>query len=111
MITPRPTKPVLLHKISLELQSAVSLSHERLGEFGVDLNSFEERDYARTQEIGDAINFLQRDALIVPSARFECNNIVLFMGNHDASLEMSVAESTPVDWNSWRAARAELPPT
>ena len=41
-----------------------------------------ERDYAQTQNIGAAIAFLGLDGLITPSARWSCNNLMIFQTNH-----------------------------
>jgi hypothetical protein len=57
--------------------------------------------YDRTQEIAAAASFLGFDGLIAPSARWECQNIVLFL---DAiGLEgIRTISSAPVDWKAWR---------
>lgn len=42
----------------------------------------------QTQQIGTAVQFLGFDGLIVPSARWECKNLVLFTNNHDDMVDM-----------------------
>lgn len=56
---------------------------------------------ARTQEIGAAIEFLGCDGLIAPSARWTCDNLMLFPERmrHDATLE--IVHSETVDWLEW----------
>jgi hypothetical protein len=50
---------------------------------GIDESKFSSLDHARCQEIGAAAHFLEFDSLIVPSARWPCLNVVLFMDRLD----------------------------
>ena len=55
----------------------------------------------RTQEIGTAVELLGCDGLVAPSARWNCDNLMLFperMGS-DATLELVYSET--VDWIAW----------
>ena len=45
---------------------------------GYPLESFGDLSYGRTQEIGDAAAFLGFDGIIAPSARWPCQNLVIF---------------------------------
>ena len=60
-----------------------------------------ERDYERTQAIGDAAYFLGFDGLLVPSARWDCQNLVVFTDQLTPA-DMAVEESAVVDWSAWR---------
>ena len=65
-----------------------------------------ERDYAtinlpRTQQIGAAVEFLGCDGLIAPSARWTCDNLVLFPGSLGADATLEVLSSESVDWLAW----------
>jgi hypothetical protein len=112
-ITPRPDRPIEVHTpdrpievhtIELEARSAVTIGD--LDELAaLDVERFGERDYGRTQQIGDAAHFLGRDVLIVPGARWSCINLVLFPGNHGDQTPRPV-RSKIVDWERWRAERA-----
>ena len=62
---------------------------------------FAGRDHRRTQEIGAAVAFLDHDGLIVPSARWDCENLVIFTDNHHPSAELTVRRSEEVDWQAW----------
>ena len=44
------------------------------------MERYESVNYHRTQEIGAAVAFLGCDGLMVPSARWDCENLVLFIG-------------------------------
>jgi hypothetical protein len=40
----------------------------------------------------------------VPSARWKCDNLVLFTDNHRLSSDLSVVESTAFAWQDWARA-------
>jgi hypothetical protein len=58
-------------------------------------------NYNETQKIGAAVQFLGCDGLIVPSARWDCENLVVFNDNHSLDDDLRVIESEEVDWKSW----------
>ncbi len=58
-----------------------------------------ERDYDLTQNIGAALAFLGLDGLIAPSARWSCDNLMIYQTNHHERLEF--IEDEQVDWQAW----------
>ena len=91
-----------LFELTAKAQSALVLADmEQLRRLGVDDSRYRELLYTRTQEIGAAAAFLGFDGLIAPSARWNCQNIVLFMEaiNLEEIREVSVR---PVNWKDWR---------
>ena len=68
---------------------------------GVEVNRFGERDYLRTQQIGAAMSFLEYDGLIAPSARWKCDNLMLFCANHAITETLEFISSEEVDWRAW----------
>ena len=49
-----------------------------LQRLGVDTSAYRKRLYDRTQDIADAAFFLGFDGLVAPSARWDCQNLMLF---------------------------------
>ena len=78
---------------------------EQLWRLGVEDSRYREMLYERTQEIGAAAAFLGFDGLIVPSARWECRNIILFLDALQLD-EVRTVSSESVDWAAWRQAHA-----
>lgn len=78
---------------------------EQLKRLGVDDSRYRELLYIRTQEIGAAAAFLGFDGLIVPSARWNCQNIILFLDVIDLE-EIRTISSQPVDWKAWRQSNS-----
>ena len=105
MLVPRPSKPIVVHRLEVRATDIVSLDARALISLGVDVDRYSERSYAamgeappsRTQEIGAALSFLGIDGLIVPSARWACGNLILF-DNLDNQIEVEDAGSEEVDW-------------
>ncbi|HET7210690.1 MAG TPA: RES family NAD+ phosphorylase, partial [Methyloceanibacter sp.] len=75
-----------------------------LERFGIEREKYAELLYARTQEIGDAAQFLGFTGVIVPSARWSGLNLVIFTDRLEpGALEVRTQE--PIDWAAWRRSR------
>ncbi len=70
--------------------------HTDFDNFGIDMSRYGERDL--TQEIGAAINFLGFYGLIAPSARWQCDNLTIFTGNHSLNEKLEVLASEEIAW-------------
>jgi RES domain-containing protein len=71
---------------------------------GVDPRTYADRDYAVTSAIASAANFLGFDGLIAPSARWKCQNVMLFT-EHAKQSQIALKSQQPdvIDWVEWRA--------
>jgi len=102
LMSPRPSKPIMLHRLNVSATQTLKLIRADLTALGVDMARFGEVDYtSRTQEIGSAVAFLENDGLIVPSARWDCENLILF---DDGSLKTKLeqlSDSQTIDWQAW----------
>ena len=94
----RPDREASNWKLSLRLRRVVELGFEELEQLGVEKAGYRGREYARTQEISDALNCLGCDGLIVPSARYEGKNLIVFMGNLDEDCFVEELESIEYSW-------------
>ncbi len=61
-----------------------------------------EQEYPRTQEIAEAAQFIGRDGLIVPSARSEWPNIVVFCDSAGPDAVEVVRDHGLIDWDARR---------
>jgi RES domain-containing protein len=101
-LTPLPSKPVALHRLRLTTKRTMRLLRANLETFGVTWERYGELNYARTQEIGAAVAFLGYDGLLAPSARWACENLMLFLDNHHAEENtLQVTHTEEVDWLAW----------
>ncbi len=96
-----------LHELTVKAQQTLVLADmAQLKQLGVEDSRYRELLYTRTQEISAAAAFLGFDGLIVPSARWDCQNIVLFLEAIDLE-DVRTISSKPVDWTQWRKAHSK----
>lgn len=115
-LSPRPTKPIMVHRLRVTASAVVRMPMAFLHQLGVDDETFKGRPYARpgeapatrSQEIGAVTSFLERDGLIVPSARWPGENFVIYGDNHGLSEQLGVEESEELDWLRWMDAQRDL---
>lgn len=100
-LTPLPSKSALVHCLGVSVQQSLRLIRDDLNELQVDTQQYESVNYHRTQEIGAAVAFLGCDGLIIPCARWDCENLVLFMENYALTSRLDVLRSEEVDWQAW----------
>ncbi|MCG6204997.1 RES family NAD+ phosphorylase [Rhodopseudomonas sp. HC1] len=97
----------LAYELQAELEDVLSLSTlPELAALGVDTTRYTAREYRRTQEIADAALFLGFKGLVVPSARWDCSNLVTFTEKTDPDNLTLVSAPKAIDWTEWRALRA-----
>jgi hypothetical protein len=102
-LTPMPSKPARITRISVKANHTLKLLRANLLELGVPIDErYVEPLYERTQAIGAAVHFLGCDGLIVPSARWNCDNLILFTDSIQiVSDQLTVVDSELVDWLAW----------
>lgn len=61
-----------------------------------------QQEYPHTQEIAEAAHFHGRDGLLVPSARSEHSNLVVFCGPAGPEAIEVVGDHGEIDWARWR---------
>lgn len=105
LLTPMPSKALVLHRISVSLDKVYELDHGNLSKLGVLEEEYPEREYrsrlTRTQEIGATINFLGLHGFFAPSARFASRNLMILADNFPLDAQLDVLSSTPFDWRQW----------
>jgi len=93
----------VLHELNAESGKVLDLGTlEALGRLGVDTEKYQSFDYSITSKIAAAACFLEFDAMIVPSARHPCNNLVIF---NERPNSIEVRKTSPVDWAKWRSRK------
>lgn len=95
----RPDREALNWELRVKLKKVVELNFEDLGILGVNQTDYQNRDYSRTQEIADALNYLGCDGLIVPSARHDCKNLIIFTQNLDRGCIIDEIRSRDFQWS------------
>lgn len=109
-LTPLPSRPAVLHRIRLTAGKTLRLIQADLAALGVTTRDYHRINYERTQMIGAAVGYLGHDGLIVPSARWDCENLVLFPDNHGIEHTLQVVDSEVIDWQAWAREHGFLDP-
>ena len=92
-----------IHVLAVKMARMLRLVDVReLENPGVDIARYEIFDYSATQAIAAAAHFLEFDGMLVPSARFKCNNLALFTDRVSAGGQLQLVSSEEVDWGEWR---------
>jgi hypothetical protein len=93
----------LTYEIRAELDGVCAIpTLPELETLSVAVSRYRQREYGRTQEIADAALFLGFTALIVPSARWDCLNLVAFPERIEPEHLTVVGSPKVVDWDEWR---------
>ena len=95
----RPDRPASSWRLRVGLKRVVELDFEDLEGFGVLQSDYRGRDYGRTGAISDVVSYLGCDGLIVPSARYDGRNLVVYLQNLDADCRIEEVESSPFSWS------------
>ncbi len=91
-----------IHTLKIKADRALHFRElNQLERLGVNTAKFESFEYEATQAIAAAAHFLEFDGLIVPSARYSCPNLVLFIDRIQSPPQLIRTED--VNWSAWRA--------
>lgn len=100
-LNPVPTKQAFLYRLRVTTKQSLRLIMADLATLGVNEGQYSEIPYPLCQEIGEAVGFLGCDGLIVPSARWNCENLVLFTDSHSLDEQLEIVGLSEVDWLGW----------
>lgn len=84
-----------LQFLDLEVLSGVGLNTKAFGRLSYEQKNDE---YPRTQEIGEVAHFLDFDGLVIPSARSDAKNAVVFCDKVEGLRESNVSDRGMIDW-------------
>ena len=99
--TPRPSKPATLHTLRVTAPRTLRLLRVDLGALGVPESTYAVVYHPRTQQIGAAVEFLGFDGLIAPTARWDCDNLILFPDGASFRGSLEPESEEDVDWLAW----------
>lgn len=108
LLTPLPSRPLKVSRLGVSTAKTLRLARAGLEWLDVDIAQYGVRDYARTQSIGAALAFLGLDGLIAPSARWPCDNLMIYQSNRLLNERLEVIEEENVDWQAWARANGLL---
>jgi RES domain len=100
-LTPVPSKPFNVAKLKIRSERNLRLVRTDLEALGItgELSALPNNEL--TQEVGDVVDWLGLDGLIVPSARWKCENLILFFENGRPDLALELVETEEIAWQAW----------
>lgn len=99
-----------LFKLGVQLTNCLEfIVVDDLAPLGVDTSKYGRIAYAgraveyiATQAIGEAVHFLGCDGLMVPNARWNCQNLVIFADRVSPGSVVASEDAGSIDWLAWR---------
>ena len=73
-----------------------------MASLGIDEEAFRKGGNERSREIGAAARFLDMEGLVVPSARWACTNLFLFLDRLSDRDSLEFLETRDINWPAWR---------
>lgn len=108
-LSPLPRSNLMkVHAISLTASRVVRLTMSDIESLGCNRTDYGTRDYLATQKVGAALEHLGIDGLLAPSARYQCENLMLFTTQHKLDEKLEVQSSEEVEWRDWARQRGML---
>jgi hypothetical protein len=102
LLTPVPQKPLKVHELDVSLDRTLRLAIADFGALGIIEDEYAQRNYTNTQRVGAAVNFLELDGLIAPSARWDCSNLMIYGDNHKLDKKLDVIQSSDLPYAEWK---------
>ena len=95
---------MLLNRLSVSLENVLELSVDQLVALGMEHPRAPRPRSNMGQRIGEAAFMLDHQGLLVPSARWDCSNLVVFLGqgSFDTEKRLSFEQASDVNWPAWR---------
>lgn len=93
---------VLLHQLKVSIKKILNLDVKSLQKLGVEDPLANRIDFSQTQAVSSAARFLEFQGLLVPSARWECLSLVLFLDQIDINECITVGTNEPINWPAWK---------
>ena len=94
---------MLLNKLSLSMENVLELDVDQLEALGMEHPRASRPRSNLGQRIGEAAFMLDYRGLLVPSARWDCSNLVIFLnqGSFDTNEHLSFEHASDVNWPAW----------
>jgi len=98
-----------LYELRVELSETLCLSKSDLVSLGLDISRYGQlsyqgrtEEYFRTQEIAEVAHFLNYEGLVVPNARWPCDNLIVFCDCVAPEAIEASDDSEIIDWMNWQ---------
>jgi len=93
---------VLLYKLKIKLERVLTLDENLLIQLGIEHPFANRLDHSKTQDISGAVRFLEYQGMLVPNARWNCSNLVIFMDQIDLNEAIEIEGQEKINWPAWK---------
>jgi RES domain-containing protein len=94
----RPTVKRMIYKLHVRLEKVLDLSSQSvLRELGIAEPELADVDHAACQRVGGAVEWLEHDGLLVPSARSSGVNLVIFTRKQGAQADFEIIDGELIE--------------
>lgn len=97
-----PSSSMELSRLNVTLDNVLVLNEKQLIQLGVENPMASRLANNHSQAIGEAAYMLDYQGLIIPSARWDCNNLMLFIERIDINEQIELLGTNDVNWPAWR---------
>ena len=108
MLNPLPSKPAVVSRIQVSLDSSLRILRTDFPSLGINEVDYDKLNYVQMQKVGAAAAFLDCQGLIVPCARWSCENLIIFTDNLASVGIISIVDEAEVDWQRWGRENSRL---
>lgn len=91
-----------VNHLRISLDTVLVLDAMQLNSLGVDDPLASRVDNDRSQAVGEAAYMMDYQGLIVPSARWDCSNLLLFIDRFDLNEHIELLDVSDVNWPAWK---------
>lgn len=91
-----------LNQIDVTLNHVLEMDPATLESLGLKAPLASRIDYAISQSIGAVAHMLDFQGIIVPSARWACLNLVIFMDRIDVDKQIRAVGRQEINWPAWK---------
>ena len=97
-----------LNHLSVVLENVLRLNSDQLIDLGIEEPFASRLNSDRSQSIGETAFMLDYQGLIVPSARWGCDNLVIFIDQKkfDLNEHIEFIDASEVNWPAWKERSA-----
>ena len=93
---------IRIRRLQVSLEKVLKLSMDQLTVLGIDKPLASRIETEKSRNIGEAAHMMDYQGLIVPSARWDCNNLMIFMDRIDLNTHIELIDDSEVNWPAWK---------
>lgn len=87
----------VVYTIDVEVANLIDLTGDGLAAVGLTMNDVQADDHESCRRVGGAAAWLGRGGLLIPSARFDGHNLVIFIDTVDIDADFRVINREIID--------------